>query len=536
MKWWQERVVYQIYPRSFKDTDADGIGDLNGIISELHKLKDLGIGIIWLSPVYMSPNADYGYDISDYKTIHPDYGSMADMDRLIDLAHDLDIKIVMDLVVNHTSDKHPWFEESKNPQSPYRDYYYWRPGKNGNPPNNWTSFFAGDCWTYDETAGAYYLHLFTHNQPDLNYHNPKVLAEIEEIMKFWLDKGVDGFRCDVINIIYKTSLEDGKKKLVLPGSEHYLSQPGAHEILKRFHRNVLSKYDCFTVGETVFVIPADADLFCNPSRNELDMVFSFEHVETDQFIVRWFKRRFSPKRFAKVLFKWQTALDWNANYLENHDQPRSVSRFANDKRYWSHSSKMLATLLMTLKGTPFIYQGQEIGMTNFAFQSLNQIKDIETHKVTRFAKKLHIPDWYLWAMIRQNSRDNARTPYQWSPEPYGGFSTVEPWLLVNPNYLTINRQDQENDPGSLLNFYKKLIDLRKTSKVLLQGDFIPLKATRHIISYQRKLGNQTWTILLNFSKKTINHTLSGDRILSNYNDSPHGNTLRPYEAIIICEK
>lgn len=292
IKWWKERVVYQIYPRSFKDTNGDGIGDIQGIIRHLDELSDLGVGIIWLSPVYPSPNADYGYDISDYYDINPEYGTMADMELLIKEANKRDIRIIMDLVINHTSDEHAWFQQSRDKNSPYRDYYIWRPGKNGKPPNNWTGFFAEDCWEYDDKSGEYYLHLFSKKQPDLNYNNPKVLEEVKNILRFWLDKGISGFRCDVINLLYKTSLKDGKKRLALTGSEHYISQEGTHEILRSLRCDVLDHYDCFTVGETVFVTPETAKDLCDAKRGELDMLFSFEHMEVDQFYVKWFKRKY----------------------------------------------------------------------------------------------------------------------------------------------------------------------------------------------------------------------------------------------------
>ncbi len=532
MKWWKENVVYQIYPRSFSDSNNDGIGDIRGIIAHLDDLVELGVGTLWLSPVYPSPNADYGYDISDYKSIHNDYGTMDDMMELIRESSIRNIRIVMDLVINHTSDEHEWFRKSRDPESPYRDYYYWRPGKDGGPPNNWTSFFAEGCWEYDEASGEYYMHLFGVKQPDLNYHNPAVIDEIKDIMRFWLERGISGFRCDVINIIYKTSLEDGKKKLVLTGSEHYLAQEGAHDILRTLRREVLSEYDCFTVGETVFVTPEMGKDLCDESRKELDMIFSFEHMETDQFIVKWFKRKFNPKRFAEVLFKWQESIEWNANYLENHDQPRSVSRFGDDQNLWKPSAKLLATCLLTLKGTPFIYQGQEIGMTNYGFTKLNQIKDIETHSVAAFAKNLRIPQWYLWSMIRKNSRDNARTPYQWNSSDNAGFSKHEPWLLVNPNYLMINRDEQDNDPGSVLSYYKMMIGLRKDNKVLLEGDFIPIRASRNLVIYQRKLGDQVWTIGLNFTRKAINYQNDGKIIVSSYGDEHIYGKLKPFESAV----
>lgn len=533
-KWWQERVVYQIYPRSFQDTNGDGIGDIPGIIERLDYLRDLGIGIIWLSPVYPSPNADYGYDISDYCAINPEYGTMEDMDRLIAEAGKRDIKIIMDLVINHTSDEHPWFIQSRDKQSPYRDYYIWRPGRNGKPPNNWMSFFGGSTWEYDEKSGEYYLHLFSKKQPDLNWRNPKVMEEIQNIMRFWLDKGIAGFRCDVINLLYKTSLENGKIRLamVLPGSEHYVSQEGTHEILRTLRREVLDHYDCFTVGETVFVTTEDAKLLCGSDRRELDMVFSFEHMETDAF-AKWIRRKFDPARFARVISKWQDALEWNANYLENHDQPRSVSRFGNDGRYHSESAKVLGTLLLTLRGTPFIYQGQEIGMTNFDFTGIDQIRDVESHNIYNLAKRLHIPEPLRWKIIKPTSRDNARTPVQWDSSPNAGFTTGRPWIDVNSNYTTINAASQADDPNSILNWYRKLIALRNSDKTLVYGNFKALEITRHVFVYRREVEGRSITVLLNFSDKPRKADYSGRLVLSSYGRSSYSGTLEPYEAVLL---
>lgn len=534
-KWWQDRVVYQIYPRSYQDTDGDGIGDIPGIIMHLDNLADLGVGILWLSPVYPSPDADNGYDISDYTGIHPHFGTMEDMDRLIAEAGKRDIKIIMDLVINHTSDAHPWFQQSRDKDSPYRDYYIWRPGKGDKPPNNWTSFFAEDCWEYDEKSGEYYLHLFAKGQPDLNWRNPKVMDEIQDIMRFWLDKGVAGFRCDVINILYKSSLEDGRKKLALTGSEHYISQEGNHEILRTLRREVLTHYDCFVVGETVFVTPKMGRDLCDPDRRELDMIFSFEHMETDQYIVKWFKRRFHPGRFAWVISKWQKALRWSANYLENHDQPRSVSRFGDDGEYWDKSAKLLAALLLTLRGTPYIYQGEEIGMTNFDFTSIDQLQDVESHNVYRLMKRICFPKALRWKLIRLTSRDNGRTPVQWDTSPNAGFTTGEPWLGINHNYTRINMADQEGDPGSIRSFYKRLITLRAGTDALLQGDFDVVEINRHLFVYRRTSEEEKLTMLLNFSKRSRKADYAGDMVLSNYGGESYGGTLKPYEAVILKE-
>ncbi|NMB21299.1 MAG: alpha-glucosidase [Firmicutes bacterium] len=536
LKWWQERVAYQIYPRSFQDTNADGIGDLQGIIAHLDELADLGIGIIWLSPVYPSPNVDYGYDISDYKAIHPEFGTMADMEELLAEAGKRDIKIVMDLVINHTSDQHPWFQKSRRKEEPYRDYYIWRPGKGKKPPNNWSGFFGGGTWQYDDVREEYYLHLFAKDQPDLNYHNPRVIQEVKDIMRFWLEKGVAGFRCDVINILYKSSLEDGKPRLILTGSEHYLSQEGTHEILRTLRRDVLDHFDCFTVGETVFVTPQDALDLMDPSRGELDMVFSFEHMETDQYIVKWFKRKFHAGRFAKSISKWQRALPWNANYFENHDQPRSVSRFGDDGVYWEKSAKLLCIMLLSLRGTPFIYQGQEIGMTNFDFTRMSDLKDVESHNIDKIARRLGFPRRVRWNMMKATSRDNARTPMQWSSEKHGGFTRAKPWLGVNKNYTRINLRSQLDDPNSIREMYKTMIALRAESEVLKAGTFEEVEISRDFFAYRRQLGEESLLVLLNFSKRDRKASFAGaSLVLSNYDREIYDGNLQPYEAVILKE-
>lgn len=533
LKWWQERVVYQIYPRSFQDSNGDGIGDLQGIISRLDYLQDLGIGIIWLSPVYPSPNVDYGYDISDYKAIHPEFGTMEDMQKLLVEAERRDIKIVMDLVINHTSDQHPWFQHSRDKNSPYRDYYIWRPGRGKKPPNNWSGFFGGRTWEYDDKSGEWYLHLFAKNQPDLNYYNPKVLQEVKDIMRFWLDKGVAGFRCDVINIIYKSSLEDGKRSFILTGSEHYLSQEGTHKILRELRREVLDQYDCFTVGETVFVTPKTALDLVAPERKELDMIFSFEHMETDQYLVKWFKRKFHAGRFAKSISTWQNALPWNANYFENHDQPRSVSRFGDAKEYWQHSAKLLCIMLLSLRGTPFIYQGQEIGMTNFDFTAMDQLKDVESHNIYAIAKRLGFPPGLRWKIIKATSRDNARTPMQWDASANAGFTTGKPWLGINSNYKRINLESQLDEANSIHSMYKKMIALRAGNDILKKGGFEAVEIKKNLFVFRRSLGQRSLLVLLNFSKQDTTASYTGELVISNYERLVYDGKLQPYEAVIL---
>lgn len=533
-KWWKERVAYQIYPRSFQDSNGDGIGDIPGIISRLDALKALGIGIIWLSPVYRSPDADNGYDISDYRDINPKLGTMADMDRLFLEAKKRDIRIIMDLVINHTSDEHEWFQKSRDKGSPYRDYYIWRPGKpDGSPPNNWTSFFMGSAWTFDEKSGEYYLHLFDKKQPDLNFHNPRVIEEVKEIMRFWLDRGAAGFRCDVINVIYKSSLEDGRRRIAIQGLEHYKSQEGNHAILRQLRREVLDDYDCFTVGESVMADLPEAKLLCDPDRKELDMVFYFDHLEVDRRIERYIPKKFRAKKLLQVLAKWQQGLDWNAVYLENHDQPRIVSHYGDEGEYWERSAKMLATMEFTLRGTPFIYQGQEIGMTNFDFTGLSQLRDVESFNMDRLMKSLGIPPKLRWKWIRTASRDNARTPMQWTGEPGAGFTTGEPWIGINGNYRKINYAAQEKDPDSILHYYRRLAALRTASDTLKYGTFAPLCSRGGAIAYERRLRNERYIVLLNFLKKPVRLAFHGEVAVSNMGRQAYEGVLAPYEAVVL---
>jgi len=534
--WWKERVVYQIYPRSFQDSNGDGIGDIPGIISRLDELKDLGVGVIWLSPVYKSPDADNGYDVSDYRDINPKLGTMADMEELFTEASARDIKIIMDLVINHTSDEHEWFQKSREPDSPYRDYYIWRGGKHGGrPPNNWTSFFMGGTWEFDPKNGEYYLHLFDKKQPDLNYHNPKVIEEIKDIMRFWLDKGAAGFRCDVINVIYKTSLDNGKFRIAIRGLEHYKSLDGVHRILRELRRDVLDKYDCFTVGEAVFVELEDAKLLCDPQRKELDMVFYFDHLKVDRWIERYIPRKFKANKLLDVLTKWQQGLDWNAVYLENHDQPRIVSHYGDDGEYWERSAKLLATMLLTLRGTPFIYQGQEIGMTNFDFTGLSQLNDLEGHNIDKKFRSFCIPGFIRWNWIKASSRDNSRTPMQWTAEPGAGFTDAEPWLGINANHVSINYRDQQGKDDSVLGYYKNMIALRASSDTLKYGDFAPAYANAGVIAYTRTLGEERYTTVLNFSKKPAAAAFTGQIAMSNTGRKEYDGTLEAWEAVVLQE-
>ncbi len=522
---YRDRIVYQIYPRSFRDSNGDGFGDLNGIREKLLYLHALGVGLLWLSPIYPSPDRDNGYDIADYTAIDPRYGTMAEFDALLSEAKALDIGIVMDLVINHTSDRHSWFQKSMAGEAPYRDYYIWR-----DKPNNWGNFFGGSCWTWNETRKQYYLHLFDAGQPDLNYRNPAVVQEVEKVMSFWLDKGVAGFRCDVINILWKSELKNGFPKLALTGSGYYLSQPGCHALLRRFREDVWSHYDCFTVGETVMVKPKDARLLCDAQQGGLDMVFSFEHMNADCFFIKWLPRRFRAKRLFRALDKWQRALDWNANYLENHDQPRSVSRFGSPS-YPYESATALATMLLCLRGTPFLFEGQELGMTNFDYASMDDVQDVESRNMFQFMKKLGFGEQRRWRHVQHASRDNARTPMQWDDSPNGGFTAGTPWLKCNQNYKAINVAAEERDPHSVLAFYRRLCALRNGDETLKAGAYRSVCITRSVYAFTRSFKGETRLIAVNLSDKPHAFQMTGTRLLSNYPDAAEA--LRPYEAVVM---
>ncbi len=535
-QWWKDRVVYQIYPRSFQDSNGDGIGDIPGIISRLDELKKLGVGVLWLSPVYCSPDADNGYDISDYKDINPKFGTLQDMDRLFAEAKQRDIKIIMDLVINHTSDEHVWFQKSRERMEPYTDYYIWKPAKaDGSPPNNWTSFFMGSVWTWDDKRGEYYLHLFDEKQPDLNWRNPRVMAEVKDILRFWLSRGAAGFRCDVINVLYKASYADGKPRAAVRGLEHYKSRDENHAILQEFRRDVLDHYDCFTVGESVFVDVEEAHRMCDPQRRELDMIFYFNHLEVDRWIARYIPKPFSAKRLLNVFTQWQQELSWNALYLENHDQPRIVSHYGDDGSYWAQSAKMLGTMEFTLRGTPFIFEGQEIGMTNAGFSSIEEFNDVESHNIDALMRSFHIPKFLRQRWISIASRDNARTPMQWSAEENAGFTTGKPWLPVTANYTRINYAAQDTDPGSVLNFYRRLIRLRAESETLKYGEFQPLFARRRVMAYRRDLNGERITVVLSFTKRRTRVKLRGSVLMDTYEKTEFDGVLEPYEAVVLKE-
>ncbi|MFF2879265.1 alpha-glucosidase [Gottfriedia sp. NPDC057991] len=535
-KWWHNSVVYQIYPRSFMDSNADGIGDLKGIIEKLDYLKLLGIDVIWLSPVYKSPNDDNGYDISDYCDIMEEFGTMNDMDELISEANNRGIKIVMDLVVNHTSDEHPWFIESrKSKDNTYRDYYVWRNPVNGSEPNDLPSVFSGSAWEYDEQTGQYFLHLFSKRQPDLNWENPKVHEEVYNMMNFWLDKGIGGFRMDVIDLIGK-----------IPDQEITANGPKLHEFLQEMNKKTFGNHDVLTVGETWGATPEIAKLYSDPARNELSMIFQFEHIGLDQQEgkEKWDLKPLNLLELKEVFNKWQTQLDgkaWNSLFWNNHDLPRIVSRWGNDKEYRIESAKMLATILHLMQGTPYIYQGEEIGMTNIRFESIDEYDDIETKNMynDRISKGYKHED--IMESIYTKGRDNARTPMQWNGEKHGGFTKGNPWLTVNPNFTKINVEQSINDSNSIFHHYRQLIQLRKENPAIVYGSFEMLaEKDEKVFAYIRQFNDEKLLIVANFTNEESNfsHTDQYDEVsilLSNYKDSslPGVNTsLRPYEAIV----
>lgn len=551
-RWWKESVVYQIYPRSFCDSNGDGIGDLNGITGKLDYLKELGIDVIWLSPVYKSPNDDNGYDISDYQDIMDEFGTMEDFDRMLATAHEKGIKIMMDLVVNHTSDEHKWFIESrKSTDNPYRDYYIWRPAKeDGNLPNNWGSCFSGPAWEYDKTTDMYFLHLFSKKQPDLNWDNPAVRQDVFDMMNWWLKKGVDGFRMDVISLISKEPGLPDKE----PGINGYATfnvsanGPHVHEYLQEMRQKALNNADTITVGECSGVTLEEAKKYARSDEKELNMVFQFEHmdVDSDEKAGKWTTRKMDLRNLKKILTRWQKGLQdiaWNSLYWENHDQPRSVSRFGNDSdEYREISAKMLATCIHMMQGTPYVYQGEELGMTNCPFNTLDNFRDLESinafHELTEQGK---MTEEDMMAAIGYKGRDNARTPMQWDDSAYAGFSTATPWIMVNPNYTKINAKDQINREDSVFKYYQKLIKLRHESELIVYGTYdLILDDDKDIYAYIRTLGDEKLIVYCNFSENTREVELpeeftNGKVLISNYIDAKvnHKITLRPYEAIVI---
>lgn len=543
--WWKEGIVYQIYPRSFKDTTGNGIGDIPGIIEKLDYIKSLGVDIIWLCPVYESPNDDNGYDISDYGKISDDFGGSEAFDELLIQIHLRGLKLVMDLVVNHSSDEHKWFQEAKKSKdNPYRDYYFWKPAIDGKAPNNWTSFFSGSVWELDETTNEYFLHLFTKKQPDLNWENPKVREEIQNIVEYWCEKGVDGFRMDVISLI--------SKQLDFPDSDfpndygetikkYYANGPKIHQYLNELNEKVLSKYDIMTVGEGPGIDLAHGLDYVHEDRKELNMVFHFDHMFIDNGIGgKYDPIDMSLPKFKKIFKDWDDKLSdkgWGSIFLGNHDFSRMVSRFGNDKNYREHSAKLLAMLVFTLRGTVYVYQGDEIGMTNVAYPSINDYNDVETLGSWHEAKARDEDMDQFFKLVHKQSRDNARTPMHWNLEANAGFSSAKPWLQTNPNYIHINVESQENDENSILNFYRKMIQFRKANDIMVYGNYDCLNPDdEHLFIYKRWDDNETYIILLNFSNDIQDIPTEGldlentEIVISNSNEPQLVNELKPWAA------
>ena len=555
-QWYKEMSVYQIWIRSFCDGNGDGVGDLYGVLQKLDYIQSLGVDAIWFSPLYPSPNADFGYDISDYRGIHSDYGDLALFQEVLDAAHERGLRVFMDLVVNHSSDEHPWFQESrKGKDNPYHDYYFWRPGrvKNGRrlPPNNWTSIFEGGAWEYDETLDEYYLHLFAKKQPDLNMANPRVREEVKEILRFWLDLGVDGFREDVITFIAKApGLPDSHPKSpIANGTKYYVNRPEAHRYLMEFKREVLDHYDCFTVGESPMTTADMALNYISEGPNQtLDEMFGFSHMEADCWKTDVIARPFDLRKMKRAFSEWQTKLQgkaWPALYVENHDHPRIISRYGSEQ-YRTESGKMLAAMYILQRGTPFIYQGQEIGMLNIKLPRIEDYPDVMAQNNARILSRF-LPKRTVLRLIQRSSRDSARTPMQWSAEANAGFSTGEPWMSVNGNYHDINVQAQENDPESLLNFYRRLLAFRKESPVALYGDYREhLPDSRDFFVYERRYQDERLLVICSFSAElrrfdapeSINLEL-WSLVLHNYGQNfiiENGFTARPYELRVYYRK
>lgn len=556
--WYKDLTVYQIWCRSFKDSNGDGIGDLGGVMEELDYIQSLGVDAIWFSPIYPSPNADYGYDIADYRNIHPDFGTLEQFQQLVEEAHKRGMKVIMDLVVNHSSDEHEWFKEGlKSKDNPYHDYYFWRDGKGGdskggtNPPNNWISMFEGGAWEYNEDLDQFYLHCFSKKQPDLNMDNPKVREEVKDIMRFWLDMGVDGFREDVITFISKREgLPNGFPLPIACGIEHYNKGPHIHEYVDEFRRDVINEYDCFVVAESPMTNAKDAlDFTAGPDR-AFDMMINFEHMSADCFMTDTVHLPFSLKKLKKALSSWQVKLAkggaWNALYIENHDHPRIISRYGSEK-YWKESGKMLATMAYLMSGTPFIYQGQELGMLNQHFKNVDECKDVVTFNNQKLFQKLGLGWIYLW-VVNKTSRENARTPVQWSGDKYAGFSKAEPWFRINDNYKKgINRDAEEQDPDSILNYYRKLFQVRKANPVFVHGAYKEHYAkSKKVYCYEMSLDKTKALVVCSFSKKKLSFKApkgfsleDAELVLQNYSEAEtSGNefTLRPYEARVYLWK
>lgn len=545
-QWWKEAVAYQVYPRSFNDSNNDGIGDLQGVIEKLDYIQDLGIDIIWLSPMYKSPNDDNGYDISDYQDIMDEFGTMEDFDQLLDGVHQRGMKLILDLVVNHTSDEHPWFIESKSSKdNPKRDWYIWEdPKADGSEPNNWESIFNGSTWEYDKTTGQYYFHLFSKKQPDLNWENKDVKAAVFNMMNWWFEKGIDGFRVDAITHIKKTfeagDLPVPEGKTYAPAFDVDMNQPGIHDWLQEMKDESLSHYDIMTVGEANGVNPDNADEWVGEDKGKFNMIFQFEHLglwNTGDI-------KFDVKAYKDVLNRWQKKLEdigWNALFIENHDQPRRVSTWGDDERFWYESATSHAVVYFLQQGTPFIYQGQEIGMTNYPFESVETFNDVAVVNEYNIVKAQGGDLTELLNKHKMENRDNSRTPMQWSNGINGGFSEHEPWFPVNPNYTEINVSSQQQDSNSILNFYKSLIQLKKSHDIFTYGTFNLIDAeNEHVFAYIRELDGKRVLVVGNLTDKSatleFNETINENNIeLHNYKDNKLNlNALRPFEAFVIA--
>ncbi|MFS0674124.1 glycoside hydrolase family 13 protein [Ornithinibacillus sp. 179-J 7C1 HS] len=542
--WWKEAVAYQVYPRSFMDSNGDGIGDIQGVISKLDYLKDLGIDVIWMSPIYKSPNDDNGYDISDYQDIMDEFGTMEDFDLLLSEVHRRDMKLIMDLVINHTSDEHPWFIESRtSKENPYRDFYIWHPGKNGKEPNNWESIFGGSAWKYDENTDEYFLHVFSSKQPDLNWENPTVRNELYKMVNWWLDKGIDGFRVDAISHIKKLpgfpDMPNPENKKYVPSFDGHMNQDGIQVFLKELKEKTFANYDIMTVGEANGVSIDQAEEWVGEKNGKFDMIFQFEHLDL------WGKNSdngLDIHALKKTLTKWQKGLEgvgWNALFLENHDQPRSISTWGNDEEYRVESAKCLATMYFLMQGTPFIYQGQEIGMSNVQFASINDYNDVGMRNYYYNELENGTPVEDIMEVIWKTGRDNSRTPMQWTNEKNAGFTTGTPWMKVNPNYPEINVEKEIHDPDSVYHYYKKLIQLRKNESVFIYGNYdLIMEEHDQIYAYTRTWGEKMFLVVTNlFAEQAMfsfpNHLVNKTKkiILSNYVENDE-KVLKPYEARI----
>jgi len=541
--WWKEAVVYQIYPRSFYDADGDGIGDLQGVIEKLDYVADLGVDVIWLNPVYESPQRDNGYDISDYRAIDETFGDMDTWRRLLDEIHDREMKLVMDLVVNHTSVDHEWFQRSRRGDPEYEDFYHWREGENGKPPNNWESFFGGSAWEHDDVRGEQYLHLYDTSQPDLNWENEDVRKAVYDVVDWWFQQGIDGFRMDVINLLSKVDgLPDGDPESRWVGAEHFVDGPKLLDYLVELEERVLSQYDAMTVGEMPQLTVDDATTYTGVD-GPLDMAFHFQHTKLDYGPEgRWSVGDWDLRELKRITERWQTGLDdtgWNALYWENHDQPRVVSRYGDPAEYRRESAKLLGTFVLTLRGTPFVYQGQELGMTNAPFESLSDLRDVDAINHARELMADRDCDYEeIRHIVEYRTRDNARTPMQWTAGEHAGFTEGDPWIDVNPNYAEINVERERSDPKSVLSYYRELIALRSSTPTLIYGDFADLLPDHdRVYAYERRLDDDRIVVVLNVSSDVSTVELPidtvGDCLLSNY-DEPSGDlsdlTLRPYEA------